>query len=50
MPDNDVWGISTTVKGDSAFVYGGYAFGNNKLRIYNFVDNTWQYAQNSPNI
>jgi len=48
MPDNDVWGISTTVKGDSAFVYAGYAFGNNKLRIYNFVDNTWEYAQSSP--
>jgi N-acetylneuraminic acid mutarotase len=50
MPDNNVWGISTTVKGDSAFVYGGYAFGNNKLRIYNFVANTWQNAEDSPNI
>ncbi len=48
MPDNDVWGICTTVKGDSAFVYGGYAFSNYKLRIYNFIDNTWEYAENSP--
>jgi N-acetylneuraminic acid mutarotase len=50
MPDNDVWGISSAIRGDSAFVYGGYSFGNNKLRIYNFVDNTWEYAASSPNI
>ncbi len=50
MPDNDVWGISSTRKGDSVFVYGGYSFGNNKLRIYNFVTNTWVSAANSPNI
>jgi len=50
MPDNDVWGISTARKGDTVFVYGGYNFGNNKLRIYNFVTNTWVYAANSPNI
>lgn len=50
MPDNDVWGISSAVKGDSAFVYGGYAFGNNKLRIYDFVNNTWEYAASSPDI
>jgi len=49
-PDNDVWGISSAVKGDSAFVYGGYAFGNNKLRIYNFTDNSWEYATSSPDI
>jgi hypothetical protein len=49
-PDNDMFGISTTLKGDSAFVYGGYSFGNNKLRIYNFVDHTWVYAESSPNI
>ena len=49
-PDNDMFGISSCIKGDSAFVYGGYSFGNNKLRIYNFVTNTWQYAANSPNI
>jgi Secretion system C-terminal sorting domain/Kelch motif len=50
MPDNDVWGISSAVKGDSAFVYGGYAFGNNILRIYNFTDNSWEYATSSPDI
>ncbi len=49
-PDNDMFGISTTINGDSAYVYGGYSFGNNKLRIYNFITNTWVYAANSPNI
>jgi len=49
-PDNDMFGISSCIKGDSAFVYGGYSFGNNKLRIYNFVTNTWVYSANSPNI
>ena len=50
MPDNDVWGISTAIKGDSVFVYGGYAFGNNKLRMYDILSNTWEYLANSPNI
>jgi N-acetylneuraminic acid mutarotase len=50
MPDNDVWGISTAIKGDSVFVYGGYAFGNNKLRMYELINNTWQYLADSPNI
>jgi hypothetical protein len=49
-PDNDMFGISSTINGDSAYVYGGYSFGNNKLRIYNFITNTWVYAANSPNI
>jgi N-acetylneuraminic acid mutarotase len=50
MPDNDMFGISSTIADNKAFVYGGYAFGNNKLRIYNFVDNTWENAESSPNI
>ncbi len=50
MPDNDVWGISTAIKGDSVFVYGGYAFGNNKLRMYDILNNTWEYLADSPNI
>jgi len=48
MPDNDVWGICSAVKGDSAFVYAGYPFGTNKLRIFNFIDKSWEYATNSP--
>ena len=50
MPDNDVWGISTAIKGDRAFIYGGYSNGTNKLRIFNFIDTTWVYATSSPSI
>ena len=50
MPDNDVWGISSTINGNTAYVYGGWPSGIRRLRIYNFVNNTWQSAPNSPNI
>lgn len=50
MPDNDVWGISSALRGDSAFIYGGYANGTNKLRIFNFLDSSWVYATSSPSI
>jgi len=50
MPDNDVWGISSAIKGDRAYIYGGYSNGTNKLRIFSFTDKTWEYAANSPNI
>jgi hypothetical protein len=48
MPDNDVWGISTAIYGDTAYVYGGWPYGENKLRIYDFVTNTWEYGASSP--
>ena len=50
MPDNDVWGISSAIYGNTAYVYGGWPSGIRRLRIYNFVNNTWQTAPNSPNI
>ena len=50
MPDDDVWGISSAINGDSAFIYGGWPYGSRKIRIYDLRSNVWHSAPNSPNI
>lgn len=50
IPDNNVWGITSTIVDSNVYLLAGWPNGMRYNRRYNLLSRTWSYLQESPNV
>ncbi|MEP0861173.1 MAG: T9SS type A sorting domain-containing protein [Ignavibacterium sp.] len=48
IPFDHVWGLESTIKGDSIFLFGGWPNGSGKFYLYRLSTKTWTQIANGP--